>query len=213
MVTQNSAGKWAGITGITGVLIWWVVATVLGLVRPTYNAVSEPISNLAAVGASFAVVQQLNFYIFGASIIVFTIGLIVWSTRGWRLLVGGLLLLVFGAGVMVAGVFQINLNNSQAATSQYHILASLVAFPSAILGISITSWGLNHDDRWPGYRNRFLPLGVAILTISMFVIFFATIMSPWEGLSQRMFLLVLTGWIVYHAFSLYRLSEGSNPSV
>lgn len=199
---------WSGIVGVVGVIIWWVVATVLGFLWPNYSAVNDPISLLAGVGAPFAVVQQLNFYIFGASIVIFALGLFVWSDKGWRLLIGIPLLVVFGVGVIAAGFFQHNPNNLQAATTQYHILASLVSFPSAILGISITSWGLNHDDRWPKYRNRFVPLGIAILTIGLFVIFMMSVMTPWEGLTQRMLLLVLTGWIAYHAYKLHSRTRG-----
>lgn len=202
----NPLVQWTGITGIVGQLTWWVVAVVLGLMWPTYNAVNDPISLLAAVGAPYAGFQQLSFYIFGTSIIIFAMGLFAWSTRGWRLLIGVLFLALFGTGVVVAGFFQHDPNNLQAATTQYHILASLVSFPSAILGISITSWGLNHDDRWPNYRSRFVPLGIAIIAIGLFVIFMASVMTPWEGLTQRMFLLVLTGWIAYHAYTLQKLN-------
>jgi hypothetical membrane protein len=77
MVTRNSAGKWAGITGVTGMSIWWVVATVLGLMWPTYSALNNAISALAWVGAPYACVQQLNFYMFGGSSILFAIGLLL----------------------------------------------------------------------------------------------------------------------------------------
>lgn len=204
----NPLVQWAGILTLGGISIWWVGSTVLGLIWSTYNAVSDPISLLAAVGAPYAVVQQLNFYIFGASIVVFALGLLVWSDRGWRLLIGVPLLAGFGTGVIVAGFFQYDPNNIQAVTTRYHILTSLVAFPSAVLAISITSWGLNHDDRWPNYRNRFVPLGIAILAIGSFAVFMMSVMTPWEGLTQRMFLLFLTGWIAYHAYKLHTLTRG-----
>ncbi len=204
----NSLVGWAGIIGFAGIIIWWVAATVLGFMWATYSAVSDPISLLAAVGAPHAVVQQLNFYLFGASILIFALGVFVWTDRGWRLLIGVPFLVVFGTGVIVAGFFQHNPNNLEATTTQYHILASLVSFPSAILGISLTSWGLNHDDRWPNYPNRFVPLGIAILAIGLFAVFMMSIQTPWEGLTQRAFLLVLTGWLAYHGYKLWTLAQG-----
>jgi hypothetical protein len=200
--------RWAGFIGIAGVIIWWVTATVLGFLWPTYSAVSDPISLLAAVGAPHAIIQQLNFYTFGASILILSVGLFVWTDKGWRLLVGAPFLVVFGIGVIVAGFFQYNPNNLQATTSQYHNLASLVTFPTAILGVSLTSWGINHDERWPSYPNRFVPLGIAILAVSLLVVFMMSIQSPWEGLTQRLFLLVLTGWIAYHGYELWTLGRG-----
>ena len=200
--------QWAGIVGFVGQIIWWVVSIVLGVVWPEYNAVNDPISLLAAVGSPHAGVQQLGFYIFGASVIVFAIGLLVWSNRGWRLLVGIPLLVVFGGGVIAGGFFQYDPNNLQAATTQNHMLASMITFPTAVLAISITSWGLTHDDRWPKYRNRFVPLGIAVLGIGTFVIFMTSVTTPWEGLTQRTFLLVLTGWVAYHANKLRKLTQG-----
>ncbi len=205
----NPLVQWAGIVGLVGISIWWVGATVLGFMWSTYDAVSDPISLLAAVGSPYAVIQQLNFYIFGASILIFTVGLFLWNDRGWRLLVGVPFLVVFGTGVIVAGFFQYDPNDLQAATTRYHVLASLVTFPSAILGISITSWGLNHEDRWPKHRNGFVPLGIAVLAIGSFAIFMMSVMTPWEGLTQRLFLLVLTGWIAYHAYTLHTLTRGN----
>lgn len=221
MTESNSAVKWAGITGIAGPIIWWVVIVVLGLMWAEYNAINNFISELAAVGAPHAIIQQLNFYVLGASIIVFAVGLLIWSDRGWRLLIGVPLLVVFGGGVIMAGFFQYDPNNLQAATTQYHDLATEVTFPPAVLGIAMTSWGLKHDDGWSGYRNRFVPLGIALLAIASFVVFIVSVPTGtrgelgsvgWAGLGQRILLLVLTGWVAYHAFSLYRLRDGGNTS-
>ncbi len=218
--TGNEAGwdplvQGTGIAGIVGPVIWWVGSIMLGLMRPSYNPVNKQISYLSAVGAPYAGVQQFNFYILGASVIVFAIGLLVWSNRGWRLLIGVPLLVVFGAGVIMGGYFQLDPDNLQAATTHYHELAALVAFPSAILGIAITSWGLNHDARWPNYRNRYLPLGIAILALGLLAWHMMSISPGLEGpageqagLSQRLFLLVLTGWVAYHAYTLRNLTRG-----
>jgi hypothetical protein len=200
--------QWSGTVSLLGITVWWVVATVLGLMWSTYSAVSDPISLLAAVGSPYAIVQQLNFYIFGASILFFAIGLFVWSDRGWRLLIGVPLLVVFGTGVVLAGFFQFDPNNLQATTTRTHITVSLVTFLSAIPAISITSWGLNHDAQWPNYRNRFVPLGIAVLAIGLLVVFMMSVMTSLEGLTQRLFLLLLTGWIAYHAYKLRTLTRG-----
>lgn len=188
-----------------------VVATVLGFLWPTYNAVDDPICLSAAVGAPYAGVQQLDFYIFGASVVIFAIGPFVWSDRGWRLPIGVPLLVVFGIGVIAGGFFRHDPNNLQAATTRYHVNISSVTFLSTIPAISITSWGLDHDARWPNYRNRFVTLGIATLAIGLLVVFIMSVSSGpegWVGLGQRMFLLVLTGWVVYHANTLRKLTRG-----
>lgn len=117
------------------------------------------------------------------------------------------LLIVFGAGVILGGYFQFDPNNLEAATTRTHITVSLVTFLSAIPAISITSWGLNHDDQWPKYPNRFVPLGIAVLAIGLLIVFMMNVMTPLEGLAQRLFLLFLTGWVAYHAYKLYELAR------
>lgn len=102
----NPLIEWAGTIGVAGIISWWVRATVLGLMCPSYNTVNDPISLLAGVGAPHAGFQQLNFYIFGESIPISTVGPFVWSDRGWRLLVGILFLVRSGTGVIWAGHFQ-----------------------------------------------------------------------------------------------------------
>lgn len=203
----NSLLQWAGIVGLAGMIIWWVVMTVLGLMWPKYSAVSDPGSLLASVGAPYAGVMQLNFYVFGASVLIFTLGLLVFTNRGWRLLLGGALLVVFGTGVILAGYFPYDPNNLESMTTRYHDMISVLTFLSAILAISITSWGLNHDDQWPNYRNRFVPLGIAGLAIGSLVVYRSVAMTPLEGLGQRLFLLVLTGWVAYHANGLRTLTR------
>lgn len=61
VVTSNAVGKWAGVAGVAGPIIWWVVIVVLGLLWPEYSAVTTTISELAAVGAPDAIIQQRNF--------------------------------------------------------------------------------------------------------------------------------------------------------
>lgn len=222
VVTSKSAGKWAGVVGVSGPVIWWAIIVVLGLLWPEYNAVTNTISELAAIGAPHALVQQLNFYLLGASILVFAGGLLAWSDRGWRLLLGVPLLFLFGIGVILAGFFQFDLTNLQAATSRYHDTVSLLTFPVAVLGIAITSWGLSHDQGWPPYPHRFVPVGIALVAIGSFVILVLALTSGhraeglrsagWGGLGQRFFLLVLTGWLAYHARSLYKLNDDGETS-
>lgn len=120
--------------------------------------------------------------------------------------------MLFGSGVVVAGVFQFDPDNPQAMTTRYHILASLVTFQSAILPISMTSCGLAHDARWPDCPNRFVPPAIAGLAVVLFVVFMLTVTTRWEGLTQRGFLLLLTGWVAYHDYELRELTRTAGGS-
>lgn len=115
--------------------------------------------------------------------------------------------MLFGSGVVVTGVFQFDPNNPRAMTTRYHILASLVTFPSVTLPLSMTSWGLAHDARWPDCPNRFVAPAIAGLAVVLFVVFMLSVTTRWEGLTQRGFLLLLTGWVAYHAYKIRELTR------
>lgn len=145
------------------------------------------------------------------SIVVLALGLHTWSRRGRRPWIGLLLLAVAGIGVILAGVFQYNPDNLAAMSTRGHQIATRVMSIATLLGIPLTTWRLNRDERWTGYRHRFLPVGVTVFLLAAFVTHMISIPTGptgCAGLGQRVFFAVVTGWLAYHGFQLYRLNRG-----
>ncbi|WP_158237389.1 DUF998 domain-containing protein [Halegenticoccus soli] len=195
------------IAGIAGSVLFWVVVVVLGVVTPGYSVVSDYISTLGAINAPYAIVQRANFVMFGGSILAFAFGLDRWSREGRRLWLGIVLIGVFGAGIVGAGVFQDDVANPHSTTAQIHQLVSGVAFVAALIGMSLASWEFERSERWPEYRYRFTSVGLAIVLFASLAVFRVGLDTWWVGVAQRQFLLLLTGWIVLHAVTLYRLTR------
>lgn len=200
----NGKVRRLALAGLFGPLVFWVVVAVLGAVTPGYRPVSDFISTLGAVGAPYAVVQQVNFLVFGAAIIAFGIGLHRFYGDGRRPRVGTLFVWLFGLGVLLAGLFQSDLAAPESTTNVLHDLVSSVAFLAAILAIGLVSRRLDADDRWPRYRFE-TPVTVA-LVLATFFAFAATIETAWAGASQRLFVGVVSLWVVAQSYRLYRLA-------
>jgi hypothetical protein len=125
------------------------------------------------------------------------------------------LLAVVGIGVILAGFFQYNPDNLAAASTRGHQIATRVMIISTLLGLPLTTWRLNRDERWSGYRHRLLPVGVTVVLVASFVTYMISIPTGptgWAGLGQRILFAVITGWIAYHGSTLYRLTQSGDPS-
>lgn len=211
----SSLVHWAGLIGVAGPVVFWVVSLTLGFIIPWYSPIHNFVSALSAVGAPYAFIAQLNLYVWGASIIVLALGLHTWSGRGRQPWVGVLLLGVVGIGVILAGFFQYNPDNLAATSTQGHEIATRVMIISALLGIPLTSWRLTRDERWAGYHHRFLSVGITVLLVGSFITYIISVSTGpngWAGLGQRVLFSVITGWLAYHGFTLYRLTRRGSPA-
>lgn len=206
-VRHPSTLRMVSLIGIAGSVLFWIGVIVLGALTPGYSVVTDYISTLGAVDAPYAIIQRANFFVFGGSIIALAFGLFRWTRDGWRPSTGIVLIGIFGAGIIGAGLFQDNLANPSSTTAQVHQLVSSVAFVAALIGMPLTSWGFERSKRWPEYRYPITSFRLAIILIASLVIFRIGLDTWWAGLAQRQFLLLLTGWIVCHAVSLYRLTR------
>ena len=71
----NRIVRYSAIAGIVGPVLYTITWLVLGFLEPTYSHTGDPISNLSAVGASFALVMTIVIFVFAILIIVFAFGL------------------------------------------------------------------------------------------------------------------------------------------
>lgn len=203
----NSLVQWAGLIGIAGPVVFWVVSLTLGIIIPWYSALHNFVSGLSAVGTPYAFIAQLNLYVWGASLIVLALGLHTWSHRGRRPWLGVIVLAAVGVGIIGAGFFQYNPENLAALSTRGHKISTRVVVFSALIGMPLTSWHLNRDERWPGYHHRLLPVGIAVLLVASFITYLTSVPTyptGLAGLAQRVLFGVMTGWQAYYALTLYR---------
>lgn len=193
--------------GGAGIVLFWLVVLLLGLVTPEYSAVSDVISNLGAVNAPYGIVQQANFVLLGLSVLAFTIGIDRRFRDGWRPWVGVILIGVFALFAAVGnGVFPVNNENPDAMTNMLHGIGAIVGFLAALVGIPLTAWRLSAAEHWPAYHTWKAVVLIAVVGFAGFALLLSSMGTSWAGLAQRLFVGVVTGLLLYHSFKLYQLS-------
>lgn len=198
--------RWLARVGIAGPVVWWLLVAVNGAITPGYSHVGDFISALGAVGAPYATLQRLNFLLFGAAILALTAGIHAWLGDGRRPRPATVLVGVFGAGVALAAVFPMDLVTPGSLTDTLHTRVSMVAFLAAITGVSLLTRRLAGDDRWPTSPHE--AAVTAAVVSGTFVLAVATVIvaSPVLGLTQRLFLGVLSLWVVGQSLRLSRVA-------
>lgn len=193
------------LVGIVGPVVWWLLILLNGALTPGYSHLGDFISTLGAIDAPYASIQQLNFAVFGGSILALSLGIHYWFDAGRRVRVGTVLLGTFGVGVVLAGVFPEDPAAPESTVNFLHNLVSTVAFVSGIVGVSLATRRIRNDDRWPSYPYELL-WTVSVLLVT-FVVFMYSVFteSAVVGFTQRAFIGVLSLWVVMQSYRLYRI--------
>ena len=137
--------------GVVGIVVPAVVAVVLGLIRPGYRFVANPV--VALMSGPNAWVQDVSFVVLGASMIAAAIGLHLGLRPSRSGVLGPALLALSGVGPVLAGV---------TAPVPVHFA---LTFLSAGIGLLVLSRRMARDPRWDSLAGYALATGVAILVV------------------------------------------------
>jgi hypothetical membrane protein len=157
--------------GVVGIVVSAVVAVVLGLTRPGYSFVAEPV--VALMSGPNAWMQDVNFVVLGVSVVAAAIGLhLAVRPSRWGA-PGPALLALSGLGPVLAGV---------TAPVPVHFV---VTFLGAGIGLIVLSRQVAHPS-WDGLAGYVLATGIAILIVipihSVFALPAGAPLHPWWGL-------------------------------
>jgi hypothetical membrane protein len=199
--------------GIAGPLLFTVVAVVHSLLRSDHSLVALPISALA-VGPS-GWVQDVNFVMTGVLFLAYPIGLHleVRQTR-WGV-VGPALLVLSGAGLVLAGVFPaVDASGNLTYDSLGHTVASFMAFLGTGGGFIVMSRRLAGDASWRNLATYTLGSGITIVVL---VFAFGALaeepgapLHPWIGSFQWVMVAVWITCTVILSLRLLRVTRGAD---
>jgi len=198
--------------GIAGPLIFVMVAVVHSLLRSDHSLVALPISALA-VGPS-GWVQDVNFVICGLLFLAYPIGLhLEVRQRRWGV-VGPALLVLSGAGLVLAGVFPaVDASGNLTYDSLGHTVASFMAFLGTGGGFIVISQRLAGDPNWRNFAPYTLGSGIAIVVLVFAFGALAegpgTPLHPWIGLFQWVMVAV---WMTCTVVLCLRLLRGTRAT-
>lgn len=201
--TQNRERLFA-FCGILAPILFALLVVVASLLRPGYSQFHNFISDLGV--GQYAIIQNTNFVIFGLLSIGFALGLRggLPAPQGRALKASVLLVVIFGIGILLAGVFPENYRSGG-----LHTLVSSAAFLSIIAAQLLVWQGLRRKDSavWGRYRTYSLISGL----LSLILVWFSS-STDYPGAAQRIFLAVPWIWIEVTGLKLYFLAKMTQTS-
>ncbi len=202
--TGHRAVWLAAVGGVIGPILFVVLIIVGGVLYEGYSHVSQKISELGGEGAEYALLQNLNFILFGVLVIGFSWALARWFGPSY---LGPALIALFGLSSSIAnGLLPCDLGCSGETTvGLLHNITGMTGFLAAILGMFVLAKRWQRDSRWQshvGFTRR--AAFVAIGGLVWFVATQALDAQSTAGLAQRVFAGALLLWIAITAARLAR---------
>jgi len=194
----NRIVRYSAIAGIVGPVVYTITWLILGFLEPTYSHSRDPISNLSAVGVSYAPVMTIIIFVFAILIIVFAFGLHRGLTPGFW---GGTVALVI-AGVGYVGIALAPLNLADPGDPNVpHMVSATATVFAMMLAPVLTLPRLRRD---PGWRNLSgYSIATTVVDFAFMVMASLPTFESWAGLMQRLVLAVFLVWMVVIAIRLY----------
>jgi len=207
-ININKVQKSLALFGICGPIINLLVFTVLSLLYPGYDPMSQFISELASPIAPHGIIMNIfGFNVFGLYVILFGIALYISLKKHFLTKFSMSLFLLAGTFIFFLSIFPCDYRGSDITFlgMGHNILAGISCglIPMAMLSLI---YPLRKDENWKGYWMIFF-----ILFVMFLIIFIPLSMTfPPEaiaGLVQKMGLTVMISWIFLMSTKIYRLAD------
>jgi hypothetical protein len=167
-----------------------------------YRLIEDNISELAL--GRYGFIQTIAFLIAGVGTLVLAFAIRKLTLGVWGSLVGSLLIAIYGVGAILEAIFPTDRIDSPAdvlslsPTGLVHVLVALLSFLCVVAGMVILTWTFSRAARW-----RSLTLWFALLATSAVSLFliqaFEQGVGPRVGLTQRVLLTAIAGWLILAA--------------
>ncbi len=196
------------LCGVIAPIFFALMVIVEGFLVPSYSHMTQQVSDLGAytLYGSYALLQNLNFCVFGILVVAFAMGLRqeLPASKAMTVTLG-----LFGAMFFLLGFFPDEPIPWPAAA--HYLIAWAGGF--SILLSEFFSWrrlrSPRADERgvWTKYGSfSLVSLVLAVISFTLFAAF-GQPGSPVTGLLQRVFMVVLLLWTEVMALKLLRLSK------
>ncbi len=194
----NRIVRYLSVAGIFGPLLYTGTWLVLGFLDPAYSHVRDPISDLSATGAPYAMVMTFIIIVFAILTVAFGVGLQLGLPAGsWM---GPAVLVVAAIGYVGIALAPLDLANYGEDNAPHNIAATVTVF-ALMLAPLLHFLRLRRDTEWRNLGRYSIATTVAALAFA--VLASLPMSAGSEGLMQRLVLLVALVWMVVIATRLY----------
>jgi len=204
----NKVQKILAIFGICGPIINLIVFTVLSLMYPGYDPLSQFISELASPIAPHRIIMNIfGFNVFGIYVILFGVALYISLKKHFLTKFSLFLFLLAGTLIFFLSIFPCDYRGSEITFlgMGHNILAGISCglIPMAMLSLI---YPLRKDENWKGYWIFFFIL-FAIFLMVFIPLTMTFPLGAIIGLVQKMGLTVMISWIFLMSTKIYRLAD------
>jgi hypothetical protein len=181
--------------------------------RDEYDPISETISALE--GGPSGWIQQLNFFVFSTSIMIFAAGIGA-ALRGQRRWIAAAMVAWWGFGLLMAGLFPLreSADGQTYDATGLHQPNGIAFFFSTWAALAVLSWCLRSDPGWRSLSRYTLitsaALALLFVVLGVFAIPSSGPLHPWAGLLQRVFLAVWFPCLIVLAIRLWGVSRSQS---
>lgn len=196
--------------GLAGPILFGTSVVVGASLRPDYDHTMQVMSALGATDSANAFLMNgVGFIPTGILIVGFALALNRRGPRSLLAIVGGLLLGLFGFGIVGAGVYSCDPGCIGVGTTReafVHIVVSVVAFLAAISALFFWGAAFRSDPLWRPLSSFSFAMG--IVAAGLLFLFNRTAASDFfPGLWQRLFVASLFLWCAVVGVYAFRVSS------
>ena len=185
--------RWFALGGIAGPALFAIVLVICAAMRPDYSHVAQFMSELGAAGTPHAGLMNLvGFIPTGVLIGAFGLSLGFTLPRSQTSCFIGVLLCLFGLGLILAGIFPCAPGCPQDAAA-LHDGVSVAAFVSAIAGIALSAYRFRSVTVWRSLW-RYSALSSAVALCLLVALAHSLDSRSLTGLWQRLLVGTLFLW-------------------
>jgi hypothetical membrane protein len=206
--------RWLTLAGVVAPLLFVLVYTLAGFLRPGYSPVHQTISDLG-VGSNGWLVDSFCV-ITGLLLIGFAVGVAALLRpvlpQGWRWL-SAVLLALHGLGLTVAGIF----TEAPSTVMIHWLVGADLAFFGPVVAFLVTGLALRRTTGWRGWGSALLTASLLTLVVTAILFWVFTPGTPLAslrlgGLMERVVLSEIEAWYVALGWRLFALAEASTQA-
>jgi len=141
-------------SGIVGSSLFTVFYMVEASLAPGFNSMQQAISDLELVKNGW--LQSANFIMLGFFMVMFAIGLYLELKRGILAIMLPVFQGLVASGLIFSGLF---------IHDPFHMIASMIAFISLVIGFFLFAWLFYNDNRWKGWATYSIVSAILMMTL------------------------------------------------
>jgi hypothetical membrane protein len=209
MTSANTRIRWLLLGGAVGPLCFATAVLIGASLRPEYDHSMQVMSALGGTGSPNAILMNgLGFLPMGLLTMAFGFALYRLAPRSIWSGIGGLLVGLFGSGIVAAGMYSCDpgcVGVGSTREAYLHIVASVIAFLSGIAACFAWGGAFRSDPAWRPLSNLSLLAGIVSGGL-LFAFNTTSGTDAYPGIWQRLFIGALFGWCAVVALRAFRLT-------